>query len=215
MEPLPSIENRAYRKNLTSFGLIFLGFEEHPIRLINLSLTGLLAELKQDASASDLKDIFKALRVSPLVDVYLPDMRLAGEAEVVRAEAKENSIEIAIEFRHLSYDTDNLLYNRRAYRKNMTATGRIVIDDFEYPFNTENVSVDGLMIRMQGRTEVEMGKVASFSFEQLAVWGDAQVIWVDYDDKSTLIGLKYIHLEREYLKAMPPLVLDSQHFSAN
>jgi hypothetical protein len=215
MELLPSIESRAYRKNLTSFGLIFLGFEEYPIRLINLSLTGLLAELRQDASVTDLKDIFKAIRVSPLVDVYLPDMRMAGEAEVVRADAKENSIEIAIEFRHLSYDTDNLLYNRRAYRKNMTASGQIIIDEFEYTFNTENVSVDGLMIRIPGQLEIGQGSVTKFQFKHLEVWGEAQVIWVDYDDKSTLIGLKYIHLEREYLKGVPHTIRESQSISTN
>lgn len=201
---MPTIENhRAYRKNLASHGLLYLGFEEHEIWVVNLSVSGLLAVLKVQPQINGIKDIFHALQVSPIVDFYLPEMRLAGEAEVVRAEAAEDGFEIAIEFRNLSYDTDNLLYSRRAYRKNMTAPGHILFNNADYAFNTENVSVDGLMIRMLGRIEVVDGTVTDFDFPHLGLQGEAKVIWVEHDEISTLMGLQYLHMERDTIKGIP------------
>lgn len=203
----PNIENRAYRKSLTGTGLIYMGFVEHEIHLLNISLTGLLAELRLDA---DLRDMFEALQVSPVIDIYLPEMRLAGEAEVVRVDSTENGFHIGIEFRNLSYDIDNLLYNRRAYRKNMTAPGHIAINDFEYTFSTENVSIDGLMIRILGHVEVETGTVTHFDFKHLELQGDAQVVWVEPDHDTTLMGLQYIRLERDEIKGVPQFVREPQ-----
>lgn len=200
---MPIVENRAYRKNLTSQGLLYLGYQEHPIKIVNLSLTGLLAELVDSPPVNGIKDIFNALQVSPIVDIYLPEMRVVGEAEVVRAEASDHGFQIAIEFRHLSYDADNLLYSRRAYRKSMTAPGHIVLDGVDYAFSTENVSVDGLMIRMLGVVKVREGSIADFDFKHLDLRGQAKVIWVEYDEFSTLIGLQYQHLARGDFTGIP------------
>jgi|GEM_PF-212999 len=200
---MTTTKDRAYRKNLASHGLLYLGCQEHEIWVANLSLTGLLAKLKLKPQISDIKDIFQALQVSPIVDFYLPEMRLAGEAEVARAEATADGFEVAIEFRNLSYDTDNLLYSRRAYRKNMTAPGHIVLNDTDYAFNTENVSVDGLMIRMLGRIAAPGGTVARFDYPHLNLAGEAKVVWVEHDEISTLMGLQYLHMERDAIKGIP------------
>ena len=201
-------ENRAYRKNLSSNGLIYLGFEEHPIKVINLSLTGFLAELSDKHAEHRIKDIFNSLQVSPRVDIYLPDMRVAGEGEVVRVEAVDDGLLIGIEFRDLSYDIDNLLYNRRAYRKNISTLGEIVIDGNNYVFTTQNVSVDGLMVRVARVLDVEVGSRSAFSFKELQLEGEAEVIWVESDEHSSLLGLKYVHLEREVFPGVPRFVRD-------
>lgn len=201
-------ENRAYRKNLSSHGLIYLGFEELPIKVINLSLSGFLAELSDKQPENRIKDIFNSLQVSPRVDIYLPDMRVAGEAEVARVEAVDGGLLIGIEFRNLSHDIDNLLYNRRAYRKNLSALGEVVIADNDYVFTTQNVSVDGLMVRVARVLDVEIGSRVAFSFKELQVEGEAEVIWVDVDEHTTLLGLRYVHLERDLFPGVPRFVRD-------
>jgi len=210
MKAVLDMEKRAYRKRLSSDGLIYLGFEEHQIRVINISITGLLAEFKANTSVNGVKDIFQSIQVSPIVDIYLPNIRVAGEAEVVRAESTEQGIQIALEFRNLTYDVDNLLYNRRAYRKNMTAPGQIIIDETVYAFNTENVSVDGIMAHIQGQIAVQTGKTVHFSFKHLELQGEAEVIWIDKGENSTLLGLKYLHLERDSIPGVPHFVRDSK-----
>ena len=203
IKAIPNPEHRAYRKNLSSHGLIYLGFEELPIKLINLSLSGFLAELTTTGS-----DLFQRLQVAPRVDIYLPDMRIAGEAEVVRVENVDAGLLIGIEFRQLSCDTDNLLYNRRAYRKHMNTLGEILVDDVECVFTTQNVSVDGLMARIARIIRLEPGKRLTFSFKDPDIQGEADVVWVEHDEQSTWLGLKYTYLERDFIPGVPRFVKD-------
>ena len=201
IKAMPNAEHRAYRKNLSSHGLIYLGFEELPIKLVNLSLSGFLAELSVTRP-----DLFERLQVAPQIDIYLPDMRIAGEAEVVRIENVDTGLLIGIEFRKLSYDTDNLLYNRRAYRKHMNTLGEIIIDDFECVFTTQNVSVDGLMARIARIIQLEPGKQLSFNFKDPDIQGEAAVVWVEHDEQSTWLGLKYVCLENDCIPGVPRFV---------
>ena len=98
---MPDIK-RQYRKNLTSEGLIYLGGQELEISVRNLSITGLLAELSDSVAIDDINDIFESIKVTPTVDIYLPEMRLAGEADIVRADIIDKQIYLAMEYRNLS-----------------------------------------------------------------------------------------------------------------
>ena len=197
-------KERSYRKNLTSKGLIYLSEEELEISIRNLSLTGLLAELEDNPSIHDINDVFQSVKSSPLIDIYLPEMRLAGEAEIVRADMIDGQIYLALEFRNVSYDVDNVLYKRRVYRKNMAAPGQIIFNKKKYDFNTLNVSVDGLMIYIKDNVEVKEGMVTIFDFKRLKLRGEIKVIWIEHnDDGSTLLGLQYLHMEKNDISGIP------------
>lgn len=199
-----SDEKRSYRKSLTSHGLIYMGGEELEISVRNLSITGLLAELDGNAGIDDIKDVFKSVKLSPTIDLYLPEMHIAGEAEIVRADMIDEHIYLALEFRNISHDVDNVLYKRKAYRKNMTAPGQIIFHGKKYDFNTKNVSVDGLMILLKEKIEVKEGAITIFDFKRLQLRGEIKVAWVDYtEDGGTLMGLQYVHMEKLNIIGIP------------
>jgi len=197
--------NRPYRKNLMSHGLIYMGGEEQEITIKDLSLTGMLAELKCDqAGGKGAKEIFNLLSASTTIDLYLPEIRLAGEAEVVRLDMQDGHIFLALEFKSVAYDADNQLYKRKAYRKNMTAPGKILLNDEYRNFKTVNVSVDGLMINLAESLDVEVGQITVFEFEQLELDGEVKVMWVERTaDGGTLLGLQYVHMEKTTIKGIP------------
>ncbi|MFW5444196.1 MAG: PilZ domain-containing protein [Methylococcaceae bacterium] len=202
-------EQRSYRKKIASHGLIYLGGEERDISVRNLSITGLLAELADNSASFDIRDVFQLIKLSTSIDIYLPEMRLAGEAEVVRADIVDGLIHLALEFRNLSYDVDTLLYKRKAYRKNMTAPGQIVFNNKKYDFFTKNISVDGLMILMKETIDVDEGTLTIFDFKRLNLRGKIKVIWVDHGlDGSTLIGLQYVQMEKDKIKGIPRFNFD-------
>ncbi|WP_305909155.1 PilZ domain-containing protein [Methylomarinum sp. Ch1-1] len=196
-------EERPYRKNLATKGLVYLGGQELEIEVKNLSITGLLARLQASEPLHEVKEFFQAIRVSPLVDIYLPELRLIGEAEVVRSEKIDGSMHFALEFRNISYDIDNLLYSRRAYRKNINDLGCIVLNQEAHAFYTENVSVDGMMIRLDERVDVKPEEVVSYQFKRLELSGESKVVWVEHDEQGTWIGLEYLHLEKDSIKGVP------------
>jgi len=197
--------NRPYRKNLTSHGLIYMGGEEQEIIIKDISLTGVLAELKCDqASPKDAKDIFNMLSASTTIDLYLPEMRLAGEAEVVRVDMLNNHILLALEFRNITYDVDNQLYKRKVHRKNMTVPGRILLNGEYHEFHTVNASVDGLMINLAESIAVDAGEITAFEIERLALEGEIKVIWAERTaDGGILLGLQYVHMEKTVIKGIP------------
>jgi hypothetical protein len=199
-----SDKNRPYRKNLTSHGLVYIAGKELEISVRNLSITGALGELGDNSTIKNINDVFNSIKKSPLIDIYLPEMRLGGEAEVVRADRVDGHVYLAIEFRTVSYDVDNVLYKRKTYRKQLSAPGQIIFNGNKYKFFTKNVSVDGLMILLNDYIEVDEGTVTIFDFKRLQLRGEIKVAWIEHSDNhSTLMGLEYIHLHKEDITGVP------------
>lgn len=199
-----SESRRYYRKNLSSHGFIYLAGEEFEICVKNLSITGLLVELEDRSIIRDVSDLFRAIKLSPLVDIYLQDMRLAGEAEIVRADMVEDNLLLALEFVHVYYDIVNIFYKRKAYRKSLASPGQIFLNDRKYIFKTINVSVEGLMIYLDETIHVTPGIITTFEFKRLDLLGEIQIIWVEDDPKGgTVMGLQYIRMEKEKITGIP------------
>jgi hypothetical protein len=200
--------DRHYSKNLMSHGIIYLGEEEHDITIKNLSINGALAELNSNREDIDIKYIFNTLLVSTMMDLYLPEMRLAGEVEMVRAEMENGHILIALEFKNMTYDVDKELNKRKAYRKNMPGVGKILLNNEYHEFTAVNVSVDGLMISLPETIRVEEGTISRFEFKRLELEGEVKVIWIDIiPENRTLMGLQYVHLENKAIKGIPRFAL--------
>ena len=96
-----------------------------------------------------------------------------------------------------------MLYKRKAYRKNMTSSGEIVLNDINYEFTTKNVSIDGLMVLLNESVEVREGVVTTFDFQKLKLQGKIKVVWVEHDENSTLMGLQYVQLESGEVQGIP------------
>lgn len=198
-----SVLDRSCRKKLISHGLIYMGEEEHEIKVIDISITGVLAELHSNRDM-DGKDIFNMLLSTTMIDLYLPEMRLAGEAEVVRVDVNGDRLLLALEFKNIAYDIDQNLNKRKAYRKNMPDPGQILLNGEFHEFHTVNVSVDGLMIRMNKSLSVEEGTITSFEFNLLELKGQVEVIWYDLTTNGeTLMGLRYVSINAENIKGIP------------
>jgi hypothetical protein len=196
--------DRPCRKNLTSHGLIYMGEEEYEITVIDISITGVLAELHSNNKDIDVKDIFNILLTSTIIDLYLPEMRLAGEAEVVRVDVNNDHLLLALEFKNIAYDIDKNLNKRKAYRKNMPDPGQILLNGEYHEFNTVNVSVEGLMIRLVEIISIEEGTITSFEFKRLELKGKVEVIWSDLtSDAETLMGLRYVNINADHINGIP------------
>jgi hypothetical protein len=195
---------RPYRKNLTTHGLIYLAGEEQPVTIKNISISGVLAQLNSKVGNNDIKEIFNTLLASTVIDLYLPEMRLAGEVEVIRVDLQNDHILLALEFKNVNYDVNDLLYKRKAYRKNLPGLGHILFNGEYQEFNAVNVSVEGMMIRLDQTVFVEPGVVTVFEFKRLDLEGEVKVVWVDQiPTGGTFIGLQYVHMEKSSIKGIP------------
>lgn len=196
-----SESERSYRKNLATTALIYLKGEEREVSVVNLSMTGMLVQLNfGDDYPIEVTNTLKP----KLIDFYLPHLRLAGGAEIVRIDRGENTVSLALEFRDITYNIDNLLYQRKVYRKNMSAVGHILLNNNYYDFKTINVSVEGLMIQLAEKVTIAEGVITPFEFKDVHLKGEVEVVWTDVNSEgNTLLGLKYVNMNTSKIKGIP------------
>ncbi|MDO9214543.1 MAG: PilZ domain-containing protein [Methylococcales bacterium] len=198
---MKSESQRAYRKSLITNGLVYINDEEQEVSVINISLTGALVQLNSPENPESLIDDASA---SKIIDFYLPKLRLAGTAEVVRVSGSRRDDSLALKFKEISYNVDNLYYKRKVYRKNMAVAGKILLNNKQYDFQAINVSVEGLMIRLAETIIIAQGISTAFEFKSLNLKGEAQVVWMDIDSEGkTLVGLKYINMNTDKITGIP------------
>lgn len=198
---MKSESQRAYRKSLITNGLVYINDEEQEVSVINISLTGALVQLNSPENPESLIDDASA---SKIIDFYLPKLRLAGTAEVVRVSGSRRDDSLALKFKEISYNVDNVYYKRKVYRKNMAVAGKILLNNKQYDFQAINISVEGLMIRLAETIIIAQGITTAFEFKSLNLKGEAQVVWMDIDSEGkTLVGLKYINMNTDKITGIP------------
>ena len=198
------VVDRVSRKGVAFYGFIYIGEAEHRVAVKNISITGLLVQF--NGHDNGIKFIFNQLNVSTIIHFYLPEMRLASEVQVVRAEreAKANIL-LGLKFKNVGFDLDANQNKRKVYREVTSDPGSIFLKGHYYEFTSINVSVEGLMILLDVTIPVQVGLITRFEVKRLGLEGQIKVIWVDTDYKGrTLIGLEYVHLKQNVLlKRLP------------
>lgn len=202
-----AVLERSYRKNLVTDGLIYINGEELQVSINNISMTGILMQL---SCALDTENMFNGSLVSTVIDFYLPQLRLAGTAEIVRIHKGDVQILLALKFKDITYNIDGLLYRRKVYRKSMSVAGRILLDNDYHDFYAINVSLEGLMIRLMDTVVIVEGMITAFESNVLDLKGDVKVVWTNFDaDGNTLAGLKYVNVNTSNLKGIPRFATDN------
>ncbi len=203
-----SESRRSYRKSLITKGLIYINGEEREVSVVNMSMTGMLVQLNNESIYPN--NAINNPLTPTIIDFYLPQLRLAGTAQVVRVNKEERLDSLALQFKDITYDVDRLLYKRKVYRKNMSVAGQILLNNDHYNFQTVNISVEGLMIRLTETVVIAEGVITSFAFKDLSLKGEVEVMWIDFDaEGKTLVGLKYVNMNADDIKGIPRFSVDN------
>lgn len=193
-------------QNKASYGIVYLGGEELRVLVKTISLTGLIVDLENKLLTDDIYDMFQLLANSETtIDIFLPETQLTGEVQVLKIKKIDKALSIEFEFSQISYDTDNLLHRRHSYRENLKSLGTLVLNRKQYPFQTKNASIDGLMIHINEYVPIDKDNdIAIFSIKNLRLKGQCKIVWVEYKgNNQSFIGLQYIHLEKDENQAIP------------
>ncbi len=169
------IQKRPYRKNISSLGSIAVGDVVQAVTLKNISLTGVLVQLKNN---TDDRDLLSVLANAAALDIQIPDLKIKGQAEVIRVENKKNQISLGLRFKKLLLDSDTAQQKRKFFRKKLTLPGEILIHGHYYGFVSVNVSQKGMLIHLAKAVQIAPGDVSKFRFRQWGVEGKFKIIWI-------------------------------------
>jgi hypothetical protein len=189
-------DRKEYRKSFTSNGSIYLGGEKLHFKGYDISVRGMQIELTQGTLVQNVSDVAQIIESNSTAEIYVDELRLTGEVELIWVRDDEDKILIGLEFRDVMHNAEKLWRKRRYYRKNLVKTGVLIIKDREMDFECKNFSVEGLCLRVTSHEDTKIlardnAKVIS---EQLSLDALAKIAWVNRneDDELITLGLRYL-----------------------
>ncbi|WP_431066431.1 PilZ domain-containing protein [Methylotuvimicrobium sp.] len=193
-------ERKEYRKNLTSSGKLHLAGETLDFISHDVSVNGILIEIVPGRLLSTFSDFESFINENSAAEIFVKDLMLTGEVEIIWVKEKDNNILMGLEFKHVIYNADRLWLKRQYYRKKQSFVGFLMLKNKRVEFEGKNISVDGLMIYVKDPDkDLLPNVVVSLYSESLQMKGMAKICWIQHEQEQeksgALIGLRYLSSE--------------------
>lgn len=189
---------KEYRKIFTSSGQLYIAGELLNFIGYDISVKGIQVEILPGTFLSDAEDFEKLLKENATAEIFVKDLMLTGEVDVVWVNSSQDGIMLGLEFRDVMYNAEKLWHKRRYYRKYRKATGAIIHNDDnrKTAFESINVSTDGIMIYLTEPSsfELSVGLVVKILSLELDIQAVAKIAWIDSKTKTTM-GLRYLQVD--------------------
>lgn len=190
-------ERKAYRKNFTSSGQLYIAGETLDFISHDVSVNGIQIEIEPGKFLSTLDDFQSFINENSSAEIYVTDLMVTGEVEIAWIKQEESNFMIlmGIEFKNVIYNADRAWLKRKHFRKNKVFSGFLMINNKRVEFEGKNVSVEGLMIHVEYSDQsLLQNTVVTVYSESLPLKGMAKICWIQHDQEKSgsLMGLRYL-----------------------
>ena len=190
-------ERKKYRKSFISSGQIYIAGELLEFESYNISVAGICVEVVPGEFLTEISDFEALLKETSLAEIYVKDLMLTGEVEIVWVNQEKESIQLGLEFKDVNYNADKLWLVRRFYRSKKAFTGHLITSEKNIEFQGRDISTDGLSLQFEsGNTTFKSGELIKLIVNEYDIKGIGKIVWVDSkDEKHTIMGLRYFKSE--------------------
>lgn len=190
-------QRKEYRKSFNSSGQVYIAGELLDFISYNVSVTGICIEIVPGLFLSDINDFEALVQENSLIEIYVKELMLTGEAEVAWVRLDKGKILLGLEFKDVMYNAKKLWRTRRYYRSKKAFTGYLIVNDKRKDFQGLNISVNGLALTIEiGESTLKQGDVIKLLVNEFDIKGLGKIVWINsIDEKSSVLGLKYLELE--------------------
>ena len=188
-------EKKEYRKNYSSSGQLHMAGETLEFISHDVSVKGISIEVVPGRLLSEYADFEAYIKENTLAEIFVKDLMLTGEVEVIWLRQEQDKILMGLEFHDVIYNADRLWLKRQFYRKERSFTGFLLLRDRSVEFEGKNVSVDGLMIYLNELDEsLSQNSVVRLYSESLNIKAMAKICWIKEatEPKGFYLGLRYL-----------------------
>jgi hypothetical protein len=188
---------KEYRKNFNSSGQLFIAGELLDFISYDISVKGILVEIQPGSLLAEINDFEALLKEDNLAEIYVKDLMLTGETEIVWVKQDKEKILLGLEFRDEMSSATKMWRKRRYYRSNREFSGYLMIDEKRIDFEGNNVSTDGMGLKLdQINSALKPGCVVKLMVNGLDVKGIGKIVWVSTVGEDTcILGLRYLTVE--------------------
>jgi hypothetical protein len=188
------MSKRCERISFDTVGYILVGNEELSISVVNISLTGFLANIEPTVLMPTVRELFQGISEHKFIEFNLVELNIPGICTTVWSKTVEGRFLTGFEFYDSKYDSSVMKSKRRFYRSGRTLTGVIEHKGLNYNFTTANTSHLGMMALVNGSAEFNKNDKVQFEITGKKMFGIAKVVWFKYDVQgvNALAGLEFV-----------------------
>jgi len=188
------MSKRCERISFDTVGYILVGNEELSISVVNISLTGFLANIEPTVLMPTVRELFQGISEHKFIEFNLVELNISGICTTVWSKTVEGRFLTGFEFYDSKYDSSVMKSKRRFYRSGRTLTGVIEHNGLNYNFTTANTSHLGMMALVNGSAEFNKNDKVQFEITGKKMFGIAKVVWFKYDVQgvNALAGLEFV-----------------------
>ncbi|MBT3335395.1 MAG: PilZ domain-containing protein [Methylococcales bacterium] len=188
------MSKRCERISFDTVGYILVGNEELSISVVNISLTGFLANIEPTVLMPTVRELFQGISEHKFIEFNLVELNISGICTTVWSKTVEGRFLTGFEFYDSKYDSSVMKSKRRFYRAGRTLTGVIEHKGLNYNFTTANTSHLGMMALVNGSAEFNKNDKVQFEITGKKMFGIAKVVWFKYDVQgvNALAGLEFV-----------------------
>ncbi len=190
-------DRKEYRKSFNSSGQLYVAGEFLDFIGYDVSVKGILIEVVPGLLLAKIDDFEALLKENNSAEIYVKDLMLTGETDIVWAKQDNGKIMLGLEFRDVMYNANKLWRKRRTYRSKNKFTGYLIADNNSIGFQGLNLSVDGMALKLdQQESSLKPGTIIKFQVHSPDSRGAAKIVWINTNDpESCVLGLKYLAVD--------------------
>ncbi len=188
------IERQEYRKKYISHGQLYIAGEILDFKSYDVSVKGILVEVVPANFLADISDFEALLAENNVAEIFVQDLMLTGETDIVWVKLDDEKIMLGLEFRDVIYNAEKLWRKRKFYRSTKKYAGTLLVGDQQVLFRGLNVSVDGLAMQMDVlNSDLIPGAIVKVMVDGLDVKGVGKIVWVNnHKNGSCELGMRYL-----------------------
>lgn len=188
------IERQEYRKKYISQGQLYIAGEILDFQSYDVSVKGILVEVVPANFLSDISDFEALLTENNIAEIFVKDLMLTGETDIVWVKLTDGKIMLGLEFRDVIYNAEKLWRKRSFYRSTKKFSGILIVGNENVLFRGLNVSADGLAVQIDvTNDDLIPGAIIKVVVDGLDVKGVGKIVWVNTRANGpTQLGMRYL-----------------------
>ncbi|MCQ8104623.1 PilZ domain-containing protein [Methylomonas sp. SURF-2] len=188
-------ERKEYRKKFNAVGQLNVGGETLQFNCYDVSVKGAMVELLPGQLLATVDDFEKLLVEDRRAEVFIEELMLAGEVNIVWVREERGRILTGLEFETVVHDADKLWLKRRGYRKTEPFTAELFVDKERLHVEGINRSTKGLCVRMPApHPAVKVNAPVKLQIREFGLVALGKVVWVKEKTGAVLVGLQIISI---------------------
>ncbi|MCQ8182376.1 PilZ domain-containing protein [Methylomonas sp. SURF-1] len=186
-------ERKEYRKNFNAEGRLYVGGETLQINCYDVSLNGAMLEVMPGDLLTTIRDFEVMLEQSRRAEIFVAELQLAGEVDIVWVKRDRNRIMMGLEFRDVVHNAQKLWRKRRGYRKAEHFKAELFVDKERFTVDGVDRSVEGMCLKLAGSAPaIKLNAPVKVQCPELGLSALGKIVWFDSNEISTRIGLQLV-----------------------